>query len=96
MTDLGGLNKTGAQAMEVLDLDDTPTPSGGRPPIRLDTVAGTLAELGAIYRAAKHGRMDVARATKLTYILQVILRGHETAALEARINALEAAYDQKP
>jgi hypothetical protein len=89
------MSKSALAIAEVVDVDGDPTPARGRPPIRLDTVAGTLAELAAVYRAVKHGRMDAGRGTKLTYILQVILRGHETAALEARIDALEASCEPK-
>lgn len=90
------MNKKVLRAAEVLDADVDPPPRRGRPAIRLDTVSGTLAELGAIYRAAKHGRMDITRATRLTYILQVIMRGHEAAVLEARIAALEAEHEPTP
>ncbi len=83
-------------SVEVVAVGDAPTPGRGRPAIRLDTVHGCLEELAAVYRAAKHGRLDVTKAAKLTYILQVILRGHETAVLEARIQALEATYEPKP
>ncbi len=86
------MSKTPPLPAEVLDANGDPPRAGGRPPIRLDTVHGCLEELAAVYRAAKHGRMDVNRAAKLTYMLQVILRGHETAVLEARINALEASH----
>jgi hypothetical protein len=79
----------------VVELEDTLPPSG-RPPIKLDTVQGCLSELAAVYRAAKHGRMDVNRATKLGYLLQILIRGHETASLEARILALEATHEPKP
>ncbi|NNM66239.1 MAG: hypothetical protein HKL99_16820 [Burkholderiales bacterium] len=89
------MSKKKPQAFEVVDMDNAPTPLG-RPPIKLDTVQGCLDELAAVYRAAKHGRMDVNRATKLGYLLQILIRGHETASLEARIAALELPHEPKP
>lgn len=89
------MSKRTPQPFEVVDIDEAPTPLG-RPPIKLDTVQGCLSELAAVYRAAKHGRMDVNRATKLGYLLQILIRGHETVSLEARILALEATHEPKP
>ncbi len=89
------MSKKTPQTFEVVELDNAPTPLG-RPPIQLDTVRGCLDELAAVYRAAKHGRMDMNRATKLGYLLQIIIRGHETATLEARIAALELPHEPKP
>lgn len=86
------MSKKPLQPVQVLGMTGTPPHGRGGPPIRLDTVHGCLEELAAVYRAAKHGRMDVNRARSMTYMLQVILRGHETAALEARINALETTH----
>lgn len=82
------MSKKALEPVEILTAEDAPTPRG-RPPIRLDTVNGCLEEMAAVYRAAKHGRMDINRATKLAYMLQIMLRGHETAVLEARVTALE-------
>ena len=88
------MSKTEPQAFEVVDMDATPTPRrGGRPPIVLDTVKGCTDELGRLYRDARHGRLDVNRAAKLAYLLQILIRGHEVATLEARILALEANHD---
>ncbi len=85
-----------SQSVEILTTEDTPPPRG-RPPIQLNTVHGCLDELAAVYRAAKHGRMDINRATKLTYIIQIMLRGHETAVLEARVTALEvSSHEPRP
>jgi hypothetical protein len=91
------MSKTPLQAVEVVEIDDAPTPRrGGRPPIVLDTVKGCTDELARLYRDARHGRLDVNRAAKLAYLLQILIRGHEVATLEARINALEASYEPKP
>ena len=89
------MSKKTPQTFDVVEMEGTPTPLG-RPPIKLGTVQGCLDELVAVYRAAKHGRMDVNRATKLGYLLQILIRGHETASLEARILALEATHEPKP
>ncbi|MDE1952339.1 MAG: hypothetical protein KGL51_00460 [Betaproteobacteria bacterium] len=77
-------------------MDATPTPRRGRPPIVLDTVKGCTDELGRLYRDARHGRLDESRATKLAYLLQILIRGHEVATLEARILALESTHEPKP
>lgn len=90
------MSKKALNPAEILTIEDTPTPRG-RPSIRLDTVTGCLQELAAVYRAAKHGRMEINRATKLAYMLQIMLRGHETAVLEARVTALEGdGHEPRP
>lgn len=76
-------------------MDDDPTLRRGRPPIRLDTAMGCLEELARLYRDARHGRLDPSKATRLAYLLQILIRGHEVANLEARIAALEESYEQK-
>ncbi len=90
------MSKKTPQTFEVVELDATPTPRRGRPPIVLDTVKGCTDELGRLYRDARHGRLDESRATKLAYLLQILIRGHEVATLEARILALESTHEPKP
>ncbi len=74
-----------------VEVVDTPN-RGGRPPIRLDTARGCIDELASVYREAKRGRMDMKKATSLAYILQIMIKGHELVALEARIAALEMEH----
>ena len=57
---------------EVLDAPPD-KPRRGRRPIDLSTTAGVLEELSRVYRDARHGRLDVNRAAKLTFILNVAL-----------------------
>ncbi len=77
-------------------LDPVPdTPRRGRRPIDLSTTAGVLEELSRVYRDARHGRLEVNRAAKLTYILNCALKAHELVTIEARINALEDAHGAK-
>ncbi len=82
------------QAAEVPDVEDTP-PRRGRPPIELSNVRGVVDELSRLYRDARHGRLDVNRAAKLAYLLQILLKAHEVATLEARINALEVTTHER-
>jgi hypothetical protein len=90
------MSKTSTQPAELLELNGDLPGRGGRPPIKLDSVAGVLEELAALYRAAKHGRIDPSKAAKLGYLLQILIKGHEVASLEARINALEVSTYEKP
>ena len=88
------MSKTATHPVEVLELNDGLPSRGGRPPIKLDTVSGCIEELGRLYRDARHGRLDPSRATRLAYILQILIKGHEVATIEARLNALEATYEK--
>ena len=56
---------------------------------RLDTMARVRRELARVYREARAGRLDVADASKLANILQVMGRMIETSEVEARLDALE-------
>jgi hypothetical protein len=46
-------------------------------------------ELAAVYRDARSGRMDSAVATRLGYLLSLLLRAFETTELQDRLEALE-------
>lgn len=78
--------------VEVVDA----APRRGRPPIRLDSARGCIDELASVYREAKRGRINMKKATSLAYILQIMLKGHELVALEARIAALEIEHGPQP
>jgi hypothetical protein len=65
---------------------------GEDPPLRrarLDTMARVRRELARVYREARAGRLDVADASKLANILQIMGRMIETSEVEARLDALE-------
>ena len=56
---------------------------------RLDTMARVRRELARVYREARVGVIDVADASKLANILQIMGRMIETSEVEARLDALE-------
>ena len=59
------------------------------PRARLDTMARVRRELARVYREARAGRLDVADASKLANILQIMGRMIETSEVETRLDALE-------
>ena len=59
------------------------------PRARLDTMARVRRELARVYREARAGTLDVADASKLANILQIMGRMIETSEVEARLDALE-------
>ena len=56
---------------------------------RLDTMARVRRELARVYREARAGALDVADASKLANILQIMGRMIETSEVEARLDVLE-------
>jgi hypothetical protein len=56
---------------------------------RLDTMARVRRELARVYREARAGGLDVADASKLANILQIMGRMIETSEVETRLDALE-------
>lgn len=70
------------------ELEVIPPPLNGRVG-RLDSAAGVLREMGRIYRAARTGRIPMADASRLTFMLSSMGRLHETVELERRVAALE-------
>ncbi len=65
--------------------DDAPSPR-----LRLDTMLRVRRELAKVYREARMGALDVAAASKLANILQIMGRMIEGSVLEARLAVLEA------
>jgi hypothetical protein len=55
----------------------------------------TRRELAAVYRDARSGRLDAAVATRLGYLLSLILRAFETTELQDRLEALELVLSQR-
>jgi len=72
---------------EVLD----PTP---RQKVRLHTIDDLRLEMARVYNDMRAGRLETSTATKLAFVLGQMVRVFELTAIEARINALEATYDQ--
>jgi hypothetical protein len=62
---------------------------------RLTTVLEVAAELGKIYRDARHQKIDAAFASRLANILAVMRQCLETAEFERRITEIEAAVSGK-
>src|SRR4051794_41985642 len=56
---------------------------------RLDTMARVRRELARVYREARAGRLDVADASKLANVLQIMGRMIETSEGETRPAAVE-------
>ena len=59
---------------------------------RLTTIMEVAAELGRVYRDARHKKIDAAFASRLSGILLAMRQCLETAAIEQRIAELEAAF----
>src|SRR3954447_13193089 len=59
------------------------------PRARLDTMVRVRRELARVYREARVGAIDVADASKLANILQIMGRMIETSEVEARLDVLE-------
>lgn len=83
------MSKKPREALQTLD--EAPPPTRGRRPIDLSSANGVLEELARLYRDARHGRLDVQRATRLGYLLTLCLRAHEVSTLERRVAALEGS-----
>ena len=63
---------------------------GRNPPSpRLDSMAGVRRELARLYREARAGELDVAAASRLANVLQILGRMIEGSEIEARVEALE-------
>jgi hypothetical protein len=58
---------------------------------KLTTVLEVAAELGRVYRSARHKKIDAAFASRLAYILQAMRQCLETAEFEKRIADIERA-----
>ena len=67
------------------ELGEGPPP----PRVRLDTMARVRRELARVYREARAGTLEVADASKLANILQIMGRMIEASEVEARLDALE-------
>lgn len=63
-----------------------------RPRVRvgkLDSLGGVVKELGAVYREARTGRLDVKQASRLAAILGIIRTAIEGGEVERRLADLE-------
>ena len=71
-------------------LDPTPPGPSARPgPIRLTTVDEIRVEMAKVYREARRRTLPTEEATRLVYVLTQIVKAHEVAVIEPRIEALE-------
>lgn len=61
------------------------------PRINLSTGEDIKREMGRVYRDARSQKIEPGDATKLVFILTAILRAHEVACIERRIEHLEEA-----
>lgn len=57
---------------------------------KLDSAQDVRREMSRVYRECRSGLLDVMDASKLTYILSLLLKAIETGDIEARLEALEA------
>jgi hypothetical protein len=80
-------SRTADKARESSDLAPLPR-------IRLDSLTRVRMEMAQIYREAKHGRRDVADASKLANMLALIGRLLTEHEFEERLLALERASGQ--
>jgi hypothetical protein len=77
-----------AVVTEVLD-PTPPGPAARLGPIRLTTVDEIRVEMAKVYREARRGKLPTEEATRLVYVLTQIVKAHEVAVIERRIEALE-------
>ncbi|MDO5610510.1 MAG: hypothetical protein Q4G62_07040 [Pseudomonadota bacterium] len=62
--------------------------------LKLATAQDVCRELARLYRLARAGEVEVADASKLAHILQILSRVMETGDLERRIEALEDSRNE--
>jgi hypothetical protein len=73
----------------------------GRPPkrrravrvARITTLGGVASELSRVYRAARHGRLDLNEAARLAGILKIMKEVLDSADAEAKMLELERQLD---
>jgi hypothetical protein len=72
-------------------------PPSGEKRLRLPlkSLDDVKAELARLYRDGKAGKRDVAEVSRLANVLSILGRLIEGAELAARIEALEAQYEQE-
>lgn len=83
-----GGTDAGAQAL-VGTLEPADPPRGRMPRIRLTSARDIRRELAALYRHARHGQLDAARACRLAFLLNSLLHAIEMTDIEHRLRALE-------
>ena len=65
-------------------------------PTKLDTIGRCRSEAAQVYRLARSGKLPVADATKLIWMLDKIAGMISTADLERRVDELEATIGTPP
>ena len=66
-----------------------PTPANPQGRIRLQNLSDVAKEIRKLYREARAGKLAIADATKLTYLLNMLAGILTASDLEARLAALE-------
>ncbi len=61
---------------------------------RLDSLGGVVRELGAVYREARMGTLDVKEASRLAAILSILRTAIEGGAIEHRLAELERQHQR--
>lgn len=76
--------------------EPTPTPAKlASPRLKLGSVADIKRELARLYREARREEISTQTATRLAYLLNMMAQLIETAELEKRVEAIEAAQGGK-
>lgn len=60
------------------------------PPLPDNVGQSAVQAIWELYHLARRGRMDVAKASRLTYMLTAMVKAHEHSELERRIRELES------
>jgi len=87
--DAARVDDDGASRAVVVQLVPPAPATAKRIRIPLNNVRNVRHELERVYRLAKVGRMDLASACKLAYLLTSLSKLHELDTIESRITALE-------
>ena len=72
-----------------LEAENEAVPYQVRPPGPLVTIGSIRKELAAVYREGRMGKLDLSKATRLTFILQTLARLIQADEIEQRLAALE-------
>lgn len=63
--------------------------------ITLTKLAHVRGELARLYSEARHGQLNVADASKLAHMLQILAKIIETGDLESRVAAIESLLEER-
>lgn len=68
---------------------------GGIPPLPENVSRSAVLNIWELYHLARKGRMDIAKASRLVYMLTSMVKAHELADLERRIRELEERQSRR-